>query len=575
MSVELIQNYSGVVLNQNITPTGSISVTDGLKRYQEFFLPSDFRRGTSGEELVTPQLSGWQILCNVTDSSIAKIEWTLEYDLFGTGWLNLASGTTTGAQAEASHVWMDMLFDNPVDINETVRTARLRFGFKADAGISAVYDVHPNPIALLGSVKAYQANGTTVIQASGFDIAFNFRVLGLVADNGTDFLGNLYRSVAKAADASNLDGDQIWMSKPNPSRFAVESLYFDVRPQSAATYTQVTPGIFVQDPSSLDDDTVVIDSVIVDPVTPGVYFSVYYSVDGDSPGSTDDEWDQKLWIRVPKTFHLTKKETFNLPKPIIAKYMKIEFTHLQVQSYQAGQFAKPIIYKKHPKWVLDYFLLRLNAQQALESGIIGGAHTVIYDAYDLAYNYYLDDINQAPDTPIEANSSFTQTVNTFLSASNDVSDQIDPIMLNKISLALQPYQSDPSVFSSGDTLIGTYTKQSVTRTVLANYPVETNSNPNVQNFADTTGLQNQTVIFENDYPVMFFYIDCRHTYREILGSFEFDKAYFVGINQVAFTRDQYQVAFDLDQYNEPAGDLINAERNDFILSDGVMTINGS
>jgi hypothetical protein len=121
----------------------------------------------------------------------------------------------------------------------------------------------------------------------------------------------------------------------------------------------------------------VIDKVLVDPETPGVYFTVYYSNEDGVP-TTEDEWENKLWTRVPETSALSR-ESHVLPEPIVAKFVKVEFTHLQARSYSPGDFARPTSYKKHPKWVLDYFLARLDADKARQK-ITGGRVAVIYDA---------------------------------------------------------------------------------------------------------------------------------------------------------------------------------------------------
>lgn len=555
---DLARNYSAVIVNQNQKPLADddfLDVSDGLWRYQEVFLPNDYPRG---EERLLPPITGWQVMASVDDPTTASLDWTLEYDLFGSGWIELASGGSTGAQATGNRVWFDMLFDIPVDVNETILDSRLRFGFKgADNGLTGVWYAAPNPLALKGFVKAYEADGTTAIQDGSDDISICFRVLGLTGDQGIDFLGNPYRSAVVTDEGSNVSS---WMSKPNPSRFAVENRYFDIRPrQDTPTYTDGEP-----DPLTISDDIAVVDSVVVDPLTPGVYFSIYYSSEGD-PGIDQDDWDSKLWVRVPQTFHATKREQHVLPQPILAKYIKIEFTHLQAKYYAPGDFAKPIKYQKHPKWVLDYFLARTTAERTNENRI-GGKVAVIYDALDLAYNYYLDDLGQEPDQPVEIDPSYATTVNNFLGQATDASDQVDNIALAKINLAMAPYTQHPSVFSKNDYLLGTYSQQSAPVNYATEAPASSVSYP------DVTELRNDAVVFENDYPVMFFFLTCRHKYREIVAEFKYDRAYFVGTQEISFSRANYAVANDATQYIEPAGDLLNIERNDFVNVDGVMVI---
>lgn len=731
----VVDQYSGVVVNQNQRPaevSDFITVTDGLWRYQEVFLPSDYVRGTQAGHQIIPPLSGWQLLVGV-DAGVqttASLEWIAQYRIFGIGWVTLAFGVTTGIQAEGNQVWMDMPFDNPVDLSFEQIDERMRFGFRNISGVNKVWYSNPNPLALQGFAKLYAANGTTAIQDTGSDVSVLFRVLALIADNGTDFLGNPYRSAIRSNVSDNtntVDGskiDSIYLSEPAPSRFAVKSLYYDIRQPTPIRYGKInritnpsfelgtagwsaasgsviskvttwantgiasmlvvnsgsqtaggatftsfpvitgrtyagtiafnitsslsngvrisigwydlsnallststglfstgtglknpslvaiapanaqtgrlviettgtsgsfsfmvdsaivvedtaipqyfdgdTPGYrWSRDPhnsssvevieGTVTDDQAVVDNVLIDPVTPGVWFSIYYSSEGDRP-ETEEEWETKMWTRVPGSFRALKRESHKLPQPILAKYIKIEFTHLQARSYNPGDFAKPIRYKKHPKWVLDYFLARVGNEQQLANKLASNRVAVIYDAMDIAYNYYLDDLRQEPDQPVEVDPNYTSTVTSFLSDRTDLSDVVDATVLERINLSLQPYRDRPGTFTKNNYLPSTIS-QAIT-TDLDDYPVERNSVAR----DDVSMLRNLEVVQENDYPVMFFYLTCRHKYREVVAPFSYDRAYFVGVREIAFTRERYTVAFDNDQYIEPAGDLFNTERNDF------------
>lgn len=748
---KIVECYSGVVVNQNqkpASPTDYITL-DASWRYQEVFLPTDYIRGQAPNEQIIPPLSGWQLLVGVDPGTqaTASLEWVAQYQIFGVGWVTVGSGTTVGIHTATNQVWMDLPFDRPVDLGYEIAVDRFRFGFRNASGVNKVWYSSPNPLAVRGFSKLRAADGVTAIQPNGVDVSVCFRVLGLVADEGVDFLGNPYRSAVRSNVAGNtntVDGttaDAIYMSEPSPSRFAVKSLYYDVRQptpitygktnfavdpsfeipnawwtqlggtffarettwtggigsysahftsgalgvnaiaglqspttsitvESSATYTfaalfqilgqtgtgnarvrvswydnaavfissndgngltagtgvfssvtavapnnartarleilahggaaggtidfrvdsvqmvkETTRGPYfdgtipgfrwtgtphnsfsvqVIEPT-ISDDLAVIDNILVDPVTPGVWFNVYYSTDGGTPAD-EAAWENKLWTRVAANFQATKREAHKLPTPILAKFVKVEFTHLQARSYNPGDFAKPVSYKKHPKWVLDYFLARLDSEQALTDKLLPGRIAVVYDALDLAYNYYLDDLKQEPDRPIEVDPSFTTTTSTFLQQRGDLSDQIDSIMLGKINLAMTPYQDHPSTFAKPNYIVGAQSITTVGETV--DYPSEKTTVPRT----DVGALRNEAVVFESDYPVMFFYLTCRHRYREIVAPFLHDRAYFVGIREIAFTRDQYTAAFDNTQYMEPAGDLLNIERNDFFSDNGTLTV---
>jgi hypothetical protein len=608
--VSLASEYSGIVVNQNQTPGDNdwLGIADYEWRYQEATLPANYVRGSDASEQITPPLTGWSLLVDVADGQTteATLEWVVEYQVFGLGWVEAASGTTIGAPADGRKVWFDLYVNDPIPVTQEMLSNRIRLGFRApidpgldpieatydgslaivgaesysarlvpgvpyDAthggllgflllhpsdktvtwypkrGINRIWYAKPNPLAQTFS-QAYEADGVTPLDPEG--ISVNFRVLSLTGDEGVDYLGNNYRSAAITSSVSNVNAldadaqDKSWLSKPNPSRFAVESLYFN---------------------TTLPDGTGrVIDKVLVDPETPGVYFTIYYSNEDGVP-TTEDEWENKLWTRVPESFRALTRENHVLPEPIVAKFIKVEFTHLQARSYSPGDFARPTSYKKHPKWVLDYFLARLDADKARQN-ITGGRVAVVYDALDLAYNYYLDDLNQAPRDPAEIDSRF-QTVQSFINSRDDVSDQADSQALAQINFVMDPYRNHPSVFAKND-LLGMLAQSNAD--VLA-YPVERTNLQGVRT-TDVNVLRNEAIIYENDYPVMFFFVTCRHKYREIVADLERDKAYFVGIKQIAFTRDRYDIASDTDQYIEAAGDMANIERNDFISDEGVLRV---
>lgn len=549
---DLPSKFSGIVVNQNQKPgaTDFLAISDGAWRYQEVFLPANYQRGTGGEGRY-PSLSGAQFLVGITDIA-ATIEWKLQYQVFGLGWLDLASGISATPAIIADKVWFDILFNNPVPIDSTKVTARFRLGFRqATPGISKLWYSAPNPFVSLGNARLQAADGVTAITrpSDGAQMSALFRLLALVADDGVDFLGNRYRSVvveATADNANTVDGDRdkYFLSAPQPSRFAIVNLYFDETQNSEAS---------------------VIDRVMVDPITPGVYFNVYYSSEGN-PGTTTAEWDNKLWVHVPATFRAEKREIHALPEPIIAKYVKIEFCHLQARHYSPGDFAKPITYQKHPKWVLDYFLARLESQRTDQNRFAPNSVGVIYDALDLAYNYYLDDLGQEPDQPLTANVNDISVVGTFLKDTS-YADRVDPTILSKINLVMQPYSRHPSNFATRDSLLGQYVQD----TTPTEYPTEAPTTA-LTDHSDLTVLRNEAVVFESDYPVMFFYLTSRHAYREVTAEFSHDRAYFAGVREISFSRERYTTAYDNKLYIEPGGDLLNTALNDFTMSDGRFVV---
>ncbi len=82
------------------------AITNPFALYQEFYLPTNIERGTDASEIRIPELTGFQILLNVT-SLDQVVTWAVERERFGLGWTPVVNGVTTGAQAINSKVWFD------------------------------------------------------------------------------------------------------------------------------------------------------------------------------------------------------------------------------------------------------------------------------------------------------------------------------------------------------------------------------------------------------------------------------------------------------------------------------------
>lgn len=510
---------SGIELSQNVL---NFTATTSVTGWQTFRLPKDYQRGTSE----IPDITGLQ-LCFDTTTGDFSANVALQVNEFG-DWVTLAEGSILQNVVADEKEWIDVYFNNPIRVNQEWLGRQFRIGVQSDTpvwySLPAVNSAETNDFAGDGQLA--------------------FKLLSFTADSGEDFLSNRYRSVVRRAAVSNFNTvatdrqNGFWYSKPNPSKYAVESLYFDVRDE--------------------DDAATVVDRLLLDPITPGVYFNLYYSVDGDEPGEDERDWETKLWTPVYRVYRMERRTEHALPEPVTAKYMKVEFSHLQAQAYQPGTFAQPIAYKKHPKWVLDYFMARLNDQQVTEDPFVARKVRVIYDALKLGYDYYVDDLQQ---TPSEPNTSDLATVlRPFLSTRSDVSDQIDDETLRRVREELRPFALQPASRSRAvDWLLAEYAQD----TANPNYPVESMV-PARADTSQVSQLHRERLVVEANFPVMFFYVPSRHTYRELEANFENDRAYFVGIRELAFTRDHYTVASDQAVYVENLADYKNVIRNDFI-----------
>lgn len=514
---------SGIELNLNGPATNT--TTANQEYSQTFHLPRNYLRGSR-----IPDITGFQFCQDIDDASTPTLDVTLEVNIQGT-WRFLHHENIQGSHAAGTYVWTDVHFAEPVALDQDWITHQFRVRVISSTSIwYSVPSVLPS--------ETGPGGGT-----------LRFRLLADTADSGTDFLGNKFRSVVVRNKVENVNSkdtqnaDTYWLSRPNPSQFAVESLYFDLR--------------------AIDNRTTVVDRIFLDPITPGILFHVYYTDEGD-PGTNDSEWEDKLWTPVTQTFSADRRQEHALPYPITARYLKIEFCHLQPQHYSPGTFAQPTTYKKHPKWVLDYFLA-LGSEEVTDDPFIARRIAVIYDAYDLAFNYYLDDLKQAPTQPDQTITP--SQVNAFFAEREDVSDQVDSTTQQRIRVSLKPYQDNPGSLAKGlDYLPGLYTG-SISD---SNYPTE-RVNRAIADTSSVSTLDRSSLVVEQNYPAMFFYLRSRHKYREVSASFREDRAYFAGIRELALIRDQYSVASDNDLYIEPLADFTNVIRNDFI-EDGLPPI---
>jgi hypothetical protein len=223
--------YSGVVIDQNV-------VTEALAPnsnwyFQTFRLPENYLRGTKSGQTRFPGISGFQLLAEIEKETAATVtlNYTIEQHNFGnTEWEVLAKGTVTGAQAEGERVWIDVVLGEeiPVDISMTTNVSELRIGFQVVSGIEKLYYAQPNPLP--GFVEALQSDGKALLAPPA---SFAFRLLGLIADSGTDFLDDPYRSAVIRSEAEAPVGENtnagFWLSAPQPSKFAVTSHYSDLR----------------------------------------------------------------------------------------------------------------------------------------------------------------------------------------------------------------------------------------------------------------------------------------------------------------------------------------------------------
>lgn len=530
----LSELFSGVVVNQDGVPEASNDyITLASQVYQTFALPADHARGAHW-----PEITGVQIRCGVSalsGSLHVELQHKPRYGSWDADGAGLASAVVGNPAAVDTEVWLTGLFDTAVSL-AGIEDAQFRLRLYTGTSLTRVWYVVPNPLGTSGS-KAYASDATTALLDTSREYSLCFRVLGAVADSGIDLFGNRYRSVALRKGVPDIDPtssqDAYWLSSPQPSQFAVVSQYFDMGKET------------------------LLDGVLIDPVTPGIYVHAYYCNDG-SPGATEETWEERVWVPVPRAHHALRRESFMFPEPISARYLKLEYSHLQARSYPVGGFQRPLTYRKHPKWVLDYFLLAAEDSQD-EGRFVARSVAVNYDAYTLAYTYYADDLGRQVDPPPFLTPEDRANVERFVGTRDDLSDVVDASTRAQINTILQPFVYDARIRNTARTLLG----ESLALDNTGNaYPVESVTTQLPVSNA-VSSLDRDAVVFEQSFPVMYFYIPARHRYRYVSASLSHDRAYFAGVREVAFLRERFGVESDLPVYSETLGDFFNADRNDF------------
>jgi hypothetical protein len=304
-------------------------------------------------------------------------------------------------------------------------------------------------------------------------------------------------------------------------------------------------------------------------------FNVYYSNEDvyDLDGNID-EWDNLLWRRVPKQFKATKRQNYIFPTPIVAKFIKIEFTQLQAQPYLTGDFQKPIIYNKYPQWVFDYFISAYAAaRNETYDPFIASQVDVSFDVLELAFSYYENDIIQLSKNPSDIkvvnqdDNTLSQTLKNLLIDNQDGVNSLDMETYAKIKDNFKPFLSHPilkSDFNSSNFALTLINSDST------NYPLE--DIPIVSGSTSIVSNHNREhLITEKTFPEMYFFIECRHGYRQAIAKLPEGKAYFAGVKELAFQRQDHKVVSDDNIYIEVAGDTINMETSDFVFNQTVWT----
>lgn len=536
-------DLNGFIINQNLSSGTAFNTSNYLTHkvvLQEFKLPTDFARGEK-----YPEFTGFHLHLKCNDRS-----YTISYEIQAYdqtyGWQGIVYGTYTGSPTASMIQWAQINFD-PINIKNKYLNQKFRLILNLDNKVDGLYTSDANPFKSKNCflLRQLTSNGVTNIVCDNTEIALRFRLMGNVADEGIDILGNRYRSLVYRQSISNtLDYNTStwWMSKANPSKYAVESIYFNLGGKTS------------------------IDAIFLDPATPNMVFNVYYSDETDDPTPSIAGWDNIMWKRVPKEFIASKRQNYIFPSPISTKFIKIEFTNLQAKPYLTGDFQRPMIYNKYPQWVFDYFIAQYAYQRNMSyDPFVANEIDINFDLLDLAFNYYKGDIIQYSTNPSEIKvvnektEKLDQTLRSLLVDNTDGVSNLDVETMMKVKTNMEPFLNHPAFNADVNTQAGS---AALSAANFNNYPIE----DIISIVASTSVVSNHNrehLITEKLMPNMYFFIECRHGYREALAKLPDGKGYFAGVKEIGFQKQDHKVVYDNSIYMTVAGNALNSAFNDF------------
>jgi hypothetical protein len=362
-------------------------------------------------------------------------------------------------------------------------------------------------------------------------------------DTGTDILGNSYMTdfaIREPFYVLDEDPYTYWESQPNPSRFAVEALYFDLR---------------------VGDDGVVIDEVFIDPVTYGIDMNIYYSNEDDVP------FDDMMWIPIPQSY--TVRRGFHpLPLPTYVKYVKLEFTNLAPIPYQPISYPHmpPVRFNRFPTWVQSYFAQAYPIQPL--SNDIAVYDTVVIDPLVFGFQRLSD----------ERTISFEEIRARQLEGTeNEVKVYIEEIQSGKQRDTQDEIEAtiqfNPPIMWQSDLVANIDSTKALSRFILrprdeidtlwnAELGLPVNDPPVIQSVNDLS-----EAYAEKMRPRMFFPRATRHGYQVVEAPHDKSVAYIVAIRTVSFHRRDYTIDFDDIVINETLDDVAHTEVNEFNRDD--------
>lgn len=362
------------------------------------------------------------------------------------------------------------------------------------------------------------------------------RVWADVADEGRDVLGNAYRYVTRKERAKYVHDNTRagWMSEPVPTPDAIESLYFDVRSRDSENNYIPT----------------LIEAINIAPRTPGVRMNVYWTqqnTTGEAPKITND-WDYLLWTPIQETYTLRRNETIEFPQPVKASFIKLEFTALNPLPFKIPDYPPlpPKLYRRYPTWVEDQFN-NSTIRNTVEDWFLRSA-TPVQTKVLASLRSPVQEFEYKQKEFLAALALGSIQADQLISAGIvDIKDKalIDPITASKVFIqGTDQFQSSLLVAVDQDSILGKLVVERFDPNVLSD-PIELPPDAALDDSGTVSTINDRlTESYQNLAQIpMRFNRTARHVYTYEEAEFN-KKAYFVGIDEVRFLRNNYVVVRD-------------------------------
>jgi hypothetical protein len=432
------------------------------------------------------------------------------------------AGDGTPATFFPEQEWIKVLFDRPIQSIENGRY-EIRVRNVNPRAAKEFYTLSPNSMPFLnGEDFDLKLLDTGVIAETQSDECAVIRVIADIGNYGKDLLGNEYREGVRYNSASAAVDGKIytnWTCQPNPSQDGVEALYLDVRKLVAGKYTAS-----------------VIDAIEINTLTPGVKMNVYFSTQPmNVPPTNIDDWEGIIWTPVRAGFKLNQKQTIDLPYPIAANWICLEFYNLQ--SIPLGLSNYPIlpevIYKEFPRWV---YVDNPKAQKTSDEPLLQKEKFVSYTVPEV----FTPALENKEDT-VRIYAKGPQTLDQNISENGFGS--ADPLLLSKISFAKNPFVTPSVKRVDTSTMLGSFIYDDYSNNDSISYIAEAQQYPRVVESRNVSNANDRRAFSRYEESDLLFNRACAHKYSVKKGRYN-KKAYSVSVSEISLLRKDYSVEFD-------------------------------